>query len=86
MTRLTRGFESKQEKPWAVADAPSDFIKSQIGAIVGIEIPIRKLVGKWKVSQNRPEADRERVAQALSKEPMGSIVKEYSDAKAKSTV
>jgi len=48
-----------------VTDAPAAFIEKQLGAIVGIEIPISKLVGKWKVSQNRPPQDREGVARAL---------------------
>jgi transcriptional regulator len=44
--------------PWKVSDAPVDFIERLLSQIVGIEIPIAKLVGKWKVSQNRPASDR----------------------------
>ena len=47
-------------------DAPADFIDKQLGAIVGIEIALTKLLGKWKVSQNRPRADREGVVRGLA--------------------
>ena len=66
VTRLTQRFESTRPAPWAVADAPADFIDKQLAAIVGIEIPIAKLVGKWKVSQNRPAADRANVVRGLA--------------------
>ena len=58
VTRLTRAHEDGQAAPWQVSDAPPDFIDQVLKAIVGIEIPIERLVGKWKVSQNRPLADR----------------------------
>ncbi|MSU25070.1 MAG: FMN-binding negative transcriptional regulator [Opitutus sp.] len=64
VTRLTQRFESTRSAPWAVADAPPDFIDQQLAAIVGIEIPIARIVGKWKVSQNRP-ADRAKVEASL---------------------
>ncbi|MBI5767675.1 MAG: FMN-binding negative transcriptional regulator [Verrucomicrobia bacterium] len=66
VTRLTHRFESVRPAPWAVTDAPADFIDQQLAAIVGIEIPIATLTGKWKVSQNRPAADRAGVARGLS--------------------
>jgi transcriptional regulator len=49
-----------------VSDAPSDYITTMLRAIVGIEIPLSSLTGKWKVSQNRNAADREGVARGLS--------------------
>lgn len=55
---LTATHEAGRDAPWQVADAPDDFIDKLLGAIVGIEIPIERLSGKWKVSQNRPLADR----------------------------
>jgi transcriptional regulator len=58
VTRLTERHESGQAMPWKVSDAPRDFIDRLLQAIVGIEIPIARLVGKWKVSQNRPEPDK----------------------------
>jgi transcriptional regulator len=51
-----------------VSDAPDDFIATQLRAIVGVEIPIAALEGKWKISQNRNEADRQGVIQGLSSE------------------
>jgi transcriptional regulator len=62
---LTRSQESRREKPWAVGDAPADFIAMQRRAIVGIEIEIVDLRGKWKTSQNRTAADRAGVAAGL---------------------
>ena len=63
--RLTNRHEAARAEPWSVADAPGDYIGQQLRAIVGIEIPIAKLVGKWKVSQNRSAADRAGVARGL---------------------
>ncbi len=48
-----------------MADAPGDYIEGQLRSIVGIEIAIARLIGKWKASQNRPEADRKGVARGL---------------------
>lgn len=55
---LTALQEGQRPQPWAVADAPADFIAQQMKAIIGIEIPITRLEGKFKLSQNRPPADR----------------------------
>ncbi len=55
---LTRTLEQRREAPWAVGDAPADFIAMQRRAIVGIEIEILDIKGKWKTSQNRNAADR----------------------------
>ncbi len=65
MERLTTRHESGRADPWKVSDAPEDFIKTQLRAIVGIEMPVTRLVGKWKVSQNRPPLDREGVVRGL---------------------
>ncbi len=69
VTRLTQRFESTRPAPWAVADAPANFIDQQLAAIIGIEIPIAKIAGKWKVSQNRPAADRANVVRGLGARP-----------------
>lgn len=58
---LTGLQEAPRPAPWAVEDAPERFVSTQLRAIVGIEIPIGRIEGKWKVSQNRPEADRKGV-------------------------
>ena len=65
VSRLTAHHESPQAAPWAVSDAPDDYVQQMLRAIVGIEIPVERLVGKWKVSQNRSEADRTGVAAGL---------------------
>ena len=62
---LTDRHEASRAKPWAVDDAPEDYIASQLKGIVGVEIEIASMDGKWKVSQNRVEADREGVAKGL---------------------
>jgi len=56
--KLTKAMESSQSAPWKMADAPSGFINQQLENIVGVEIPISRLTGKWKTSQNRPVDDR----------------------------
>jgi transcriptional regulator len=65
VTRLTESQESPREKPWHVTDAPADYIGAMLKAIVGIEIPLRRLQGKWKMSQNRLPQDRDGVIQGL---------------------
>lgn len=63
---LVSVHESREALPWKIADAPADFIDGLLGMIVGIEIPVVRLVGKWKVSQNRPEPDKQGVAAGLA--------------------
>jgi len=63
--RLTLRMEAGQPQPWTVSDAPADFITSQLKHIVGIEIAITELTGKWKASQNRPVADQQGVIEGL---------------------
>jgi len=65
---MTNNHESQRERPWKVSDAPEDFIAVQLKAIVGIEIPISSIEGKWKVSQNRLPADRQGVIDGLRAE------------------
>lgn len=55
---LTAHHEASFPVPWRIDDAPADFFAAQLNAIVGIEIAIERLEGKWKVSQNRTPADR----------------------------
>lgn len=63
---LTHAREHARPAPWAVSDAPEDYIAAQMKAIVGIEIPIERIEGKWKLSQNRPEADQAGVMAGLN--------------------
>ena len=65
VTRLTDQQEAGLPQPWRVADAPEDYLERMLGAIVGIEIPLTRLIGKWKVSQNRTGADRNGVVEGL---------------------
>ena len=65
VARLTRHHEASQTTPWKMGDAPQDYIDSMLKAIVGIEIDITRLVGKFKLSQNREERDRLGAADAL---------------------
>jgi transcriptional regulator len=66
VSRLTDRYEAPRTAPWAVDDAPAEYIDKLLNAIVGIEIPVKRLVGKWKVSQNRPAVDRESVIAGLT--------------------
>jgi transcriptional regulator len=67
---LTSGQEGRRAEPWSVSDAPAPFVEGQMKAIIGIEIPIVTIEGKWKVSQNRPAADRQGVVEGLRGESM----------------
>jgi transcriptional regulator len=62
---LTTQHEAASPRPWAVTDAPEDYIASQIRGIVGLEIPVSRLEGKWKVSQNKSDQTRESIEQGL---------------------
>ncbi len=64
---LTAWQESASPQPWAVTDAPQEFVDSMLQQIVGIEIAITRLYGKWKVSQNQPERNRAGVIEGLAK-------------------
>ena len=64
--RLTAAMEAAQVQPWAVEDAPADYLAAMLRGIVGIELTITALAGKWKASQNRAAADRQGVAAALA--------------------
>jgi transcriptional regulator len=69
VSRLTDRHEEPRAVPWGIDDAPAEFIDRQLLAIVGIEIEVAALTGKWKVSQNRPPADRAGVIDALRNLP-----------------
>ena len=63
---LTQRHEGSRPKPWHVTDAPADYVDQQLKAIVGVELKIDRLEGKWKMSQNRPAADIDGVIDGLS--------------------
>lgn len=66
VSRLTEAHEKPQPQPWAVTDAPDEYVRTQLKLIVGVEFTITSLIGKWKLSQNRVLADRQGVKDALS--------------------
>ena len=65
VTRLTDRHEHGRAQPWRVTDAPEDFVDGMLKGIVGLEIAITRLEGKWKMSQNRNAADRAGVVEGL---------------------
>lgn len=81
LNALTTAREAARPQPWSVSDAPADYIEAQKKAIVGIEIDIAVLEGKWKVSQNQPEANRRSVVAGFSLEEstreMAELVRTY---------
>jgi transcriptional regulator len=66
LEELTSNNEAGFEHPWAVSDAPEEFTAKLIEAIIGFEIVISELQGKWKVSQNRPADDRDSLSRGLN--------------------
>lgn len=81
INELTDRQEAGRAHPWAVNDAPDQYIQAQMRGIIGIEIPIAAIEGKLKVSQNRSDADRRGVAQGLAEANpgMASLVREYGN-------
>jgi transcriptional regulator len=65
VTRLTARHEASQPVPWQPSDAPPDYLDAMLRGIVGIEIPLSSLRGKWKMSQNHPPANRDGVSRGL---------------------
>lgn len=65
VTRLTDAHEAGSAHPWHVTDAPPRYIDLELKAIVGVEVPITRIDGKWKLNQNRSAADRQGVIEAL---------------------
>ena len=69
VSRLSDQHEAKRPQPWAVSDAPREYIDSMLRAIVGFALPIERLEGKWKLGQNRPAADQRGVHDGLAASP-----------------
>jgi transcriptional regulator len=74
---LTNAHEALLPEPWAVSDAPHDYIEKMLCAIVGIEITITRLLGKWKVSQNQPPANQANLIAALAGQPMAELIRQH---------
>jgi len=69
LEQLTARHEAGRELPWTVDDAPADYVSKLERAIVGVELAITRLEGKWKMSQNRPSADIDGVVRGLRESP-----------------
>ena len=78
VTRLADFFEfsTGEEERWHVSDAPQSYIQDELKGIVGFEMPISRIEGKWKLNQNRSKKDREGVIEALNKDPLTREVAE----------
>ncbi len=73
VTRLTQREEGRREAPWGVSDAPAAYIDGMLKGIVGFSIPITRIEGKWKMSQNRPEPDVAGVIEGFRAEGRGDL-------------
>ncbi|SOE00068.1 FMN-binding negative transcriptional regulator [Caenispirillum bisanense] len=71
---LTDAEEAGRDHPWAVSDAPADYIDGMLKAIVGIEVAVESLEATAKLSQNRPAEDRAAVTAALAAGPLGPFM------------
>ncbi|MGA7479288.1 MAG: FMN-binding negative transcriptional regulator [Azonexus sp.] len=76
ISALTAANEAVLPQPWAVTDAPADYIERMLGAIVGIEIGITRMLGKWKISQNQPPANQTSLTKALAGTPMAELIRQ----------
>ncbi len=72
LVQLTDRFESARPTPWRMNDAPAEFVERLVGGVVGVELQIDRMQGKWKLSQNRPQEDRDGVMAGLRREGGGN--------------
>ncbi|MGO2324284.1 FMN-binding negative transcriptional regulator [Vibrio casei] len=81
---LTTQHEAEQSEPWSMHDAPTEYIEKMLPAIVGLDIQIESIQGKWKVSQDKPEVNQQGVIEGLSHSAdtqllqMAELVKKFS--------
>jgi transcriptional regulator len=68
VSRMTETHEAPRDAPWAISDAPEDFVQKMLGAIIGFKLRVTRLEGKWKMSQNRPVEDVAGVLEGLARE------------------
>ena len=73
VSQMTDIHEPTYQSNWKLSDAPEDYVKSMLNAIIGIEIDIKSLVGKFKLSQNRPEQDYAAVVEQLRQSPKEAL-------------
>lgn len=72
VSRLSERHEQGRARPWAVSDAPRAYIDAMLRAIVGFALPIRRIEGKWKLSQNRSAGDQAGVRAGLAESARAS--------------
>jgi len=65
--RLSDRHEAREPEPWRMQDLPAPYVQSMLKGIVGVEVAVTRLEGKFKLSQNRPAADRPRIVAALER-------------------
>ena len=70
LTRLTEHFEAGRDQPWAITDAPADYITRMLNGVRGFQIDISDIRAKWKLSQNRPAQDQRQVKAGLGEHPL----------------
>lgn len=73
VTRLTDKYEAPRNAPWRVTDAPADYLDAMLKAIIGFELTITQLEGKWKMSQNQPIENRSGIVEGLMDEGKDEI-------------
>ncbi len=79
VTRLTERHEGERATPWAVTDAPADFVQGMLNGIIGFELVITRLEGKRKMSQNRPAADQAGVVAGLREDGRPDLAAQVAD-------
>lgn len=77
---MTQALEAGFPEPWSVADAPADFTERLITQIIGIEISVTQLQGKWKISQNQPPENQNSVIKALRESDQPAMANLVADA------
>jgi transcriptional regulator len=79
VTRLTRRHEAGSADPWEVTDPPDGYVEKELKSILGFEMQVRSIEGKWKLSQNRPESDRAGVRAGLAERARGGDLETLSE-------
>src|SRR6185437_3255508 len=67
LDRMSRRHEAREAAPWRMRDLPAAYLESMLRGIVGVEIAVSRLEGKFKLSQNRPASDRPRIITSLER-------------------
>lgn len=80
ITGLTDRHEAGRAEPWRVTDAPPSYVEAQLRGIVGLELSVDHMVGKWKLSQNQPAANRQGVADGLRADGADALARLVAEA------